>query len=127
MAITLSNLTGLVLHPSCKTEKKDKETQESQPCTSSSLQENNDTNDSEPSNKRFKLNDESTCYCEIRRWKQGAYTLITDDDTDMQLKALDAMLFFNSEGLKKSFGGNVSYIARDEDDEVILLFILPFI
>lgn len=58
-------------------------------------------------------------FCEIRRWKQGAYTLITDDDTEIKTKALDLMVFFKCKTWSLECGGNVSYIARDEDNEVM--------
>ena len=58
------------------------------------------------------------CYFEVRRWKQGAYTLITDDDAEIKTKALDLMVFFKCKQWSLDCGGNVSYIARDEDNEV---------
>jgi hypothetical protein len=58
------------------------------------------------------------CYFEIRRWKQGSYTLITDDDNDIKMKALDLMIYFNCKKWSLETGGNISYIARDEDNEV---------
>ncbi len=57
-------------------------------------------------------------YCEVRRWKKGNYTLVTDDDKENKQKALDLMVFFKSAGWSVECGGNVSYIARDEDSEV---------
>jgi hypothetical protein len=60
------------------------------------------------------------CYYEIRRWKQGSYTLVTDDDNDIKTKALDLMIFFNCKKWSLETGGNISYIARDEDNEVML-------
>lgn len=59
------------------------------------------------------------CYVEVRRWKQGYYTLITDDDNQIRTKALDLMLFFQCKSWKLEAGGNVSYIARDEDSELL--------
>lgn len=57
-------------------------------------------------------------HIEIRRWKQGFYTLIRDDDNAIKTKALDLMMFFNTQSWSLECGGNVSYIARDEDTEV---------
>ena len=57
-------------------------------------------------------------HCEVRRWKQGNYTLVTDDNKELKTKALDLMVFFNCGNWSPECGGNVSYIARNEDDEV---------
>ena len=65
-----------------------------------------------------RMSDMPKCYCEVRRWKQGSYTLITDDDSQIKTKALDLMVFFKSKSWSLECGGNVSYIARDEDNEV---------
>lgn len=61
-------------------------------------------------------------HCEVRRWKQGNYTLVTDDNKELKTKALDLMVFFNCGNWSPECGGNVSYIARNEDDEVMTLF-----
>ena len=55
---------------------------------------------------------------EVRRWKQGSYTLINDNDEEIKSKALDLMVFFGSKSWSIESGGNISYIARDEDNEV---------
>ena len=59
------------------------------------------------------------CYLEVRRWKKGSYTLVMDDDAEIKTKALDLMVFFKCKLWSLECGGNVSYIARDEDNEVI--------
>ena len=60
---------------------------------------------------------------EIRRWKQGHYTLVTDDDAELKTKALDLMVFFKCKSWSLDCGGNVSYIARFEDSEVSWYYI----
>ena len=60
------------------------------------------------------------CYLEVRRWKQGAYTLVNDDDDEIKARALDLMVFFKCKLWSLECGGNVSYIARDEDNEVCI-------
>ena len=62
-------------------------------------------------------------HCEVRRWKQGDYTLVTDDDKENKQRALDLMVFFGCDEWCVECGGNVSYIARDEDNEVNNYFI----
>jgi len=64
------------------------------------------------------------CNLEVRRWKQGAYTLVNDDDEEIKARALDLMVFFKCKLWSLECGGNVSYIARDEDSEVCVLFLL---
>jgi hypothetical protein len=176
MGVTLSNLSGLGLHPTCKKKIDDdddddeddedddedcdpnddedddddgslnddnsnddviqKVSDDSKPGTSKSLHVDNKNEESdEPVKKKTKNEasnetdevDEteksiSTCHVEVRRWKTGHYTLVTDDDHELQLSALDANLFFNiNDDWNEDCGGNVSYIARDEDDEVSLM------
>ena len=157
MGVTLSNLSGLGLHESCKGKTIDdsdsedddlssNEEEEIKPGTSKSLsvdksktgkifdnkeEEEDESESDEPITKKIKqdlIDDESlkstpTCYVEVRRWKQGSYTLITDDDHELQINALDVNLFFNTSKWDESYGGNISYIARDEDDE--LLTVIP--
>jgi hypothetical protein len=70
----------------------------------------------------FQNQSKPKCYLEIRKWKPGCYTLITDDNNELKTKALDLMLYFKCKFWSLECGGNVSYIARDEDNEVIFLF-----
>jgi len=158
MSITLSNLSGLGLHETCKGKTIDDDSDDSdeddlssneskeeiKPGTSKSLgnqdksktskrksfDEEEESDSDEPVNKKIKqdvidetLKSTPTCYVEVRRWKQGFYTLVTDDDHELQINALDVNLFFNASKWDESYGGNISYIARDEDDE--LLTVLP--
>jgi len=61
---------------------------------------------------------------EIRRWGNGSYTLVHDDDPHGGEYALDSMLFLGaSEKWTKENGGFTSYIAKDEDEE--LLTVMP--
>lgn len=89
-------------------ESNEAKTDQTQPSTSSAVDENNN----------FDLSDGPKCYFEVRKWKQGAYTLITDDDSEIKTKALDLMVFFKCKLWNLDCGGNISYIARDEDNEV---------
>lgn len=88
------------------------------PCTSSSTTSSNNADEVQTTSKENEERGTPKCYFEIRRWKQGFYTLITDDDSEIKTKALDLMLFFNCKSWNLECGGNVSYIARDEDNEV---------
>ncbi len=63
--------------------------------------------------------DTPKCYFEVRRWKEGFYTLVNDDDEQIKTQALDLMVFFHTKSWNLEMGGNVSYIARDEDTELL--------
>ena len=41
----------------------------------------------------------SCCTCEVRHWSHGCYTLMHDSDPGSHEFALDAMLFFGSDGM----------------------------
>lgn len=54
----------------------------------------------------------------IKRWGHGNYTLVRDDCVETT-SALDAHLFINvPKGWTQEHGGFVSYIAKNEDEEV---------
>lgn len=59
------------------------------------------------------------CHYEVRRWKRGSYTLIRDGDDHQSEFALDARLFFNCKDWNPEVGGYTSYVARDEDEELL--------
>jgi prolyl 3-hydroxylase /prolyl 3,4-dihydroxylase len=136
MGLLLSNLTGLSLHSSCRETKNNKIKESlSQPGTSAKLcdDENNDppvakktklnTSDDDDDDDDNVLSEQPSVYLEVRRWSHGSYSLVTDDDTKMQVKALDVMIFLNCLNWKSVYGGCVTYIAKDEDET--LLSIVP--
>lgn len=99
----------------------------SKPCCSHSLNKKlkNDQNLNEIEDKSESVHSEMEkeygnpkFYCEIRRWKPGSYSLITDDNDEIKKEALDLMIYLGCHNWNIGCGGNVSYIARDEDTEV---------
>lgn len=59
---------------------------------------------------------------DVRRWSHGCYTLIRDDTMENKC-ALDANLFINvSDKWSQEHGGFISYIAKDEDEEVTMMY-----
>lgn len=55
---------------------------------------------------------------EAQRWGPGCYTLIRDDCVD-SCAALDAFLYTNVSGQwTQQLGGHVTYLTKDEDEEV---------
>ena len=66
---------------------------------------------------RDKTNDvDPKCKIEIRRWRQGSYTLLSDDQANNDKYFLDGRLFFNCQDWNIEQGGFTSYIAKDEDE-----------
>ncbi|XP_023320742.1 prolyl 3-hydroxylase OGFOD1 [Eurytemora carolleeae] len=55
----------------------------------------------------------------IRKWSQGNYTLVRDDDLGQAEYALDARLCFNLASWDPQIGGQTIYIARGEDEELV--------
>ncbi|XP_063846315.1 prolyl 3-hydroxylase OGFOD1-like [Scylla paramamosain] len=99
--LVLSQLTGLRLHP--------KAPQDS----------DNDDSDDEKS----PAEPNPRCRVDPQRWGHKCYTLLRDDCVD-QHSALDAYLFANvSKKWKQEMGGHITYIAKDEDEE--LLTVVP--
>jgi len=94
--LMLSNLTGLRLHPLAP-------------------QDDSDSSDDESSSDIVN----SKCKGSIRKWEQGNYTLVCDDDLGQAEFALDARLCFNVHNWDESMGGQTVYIARNEDDVLI--------
>ncbi|KAK7869148.1 hypothetical protein R5R35_006609 [Gryllus longicercus] len=59
------------------------------------------------------------CSVEIQMWQHGCYTLVNDDDPTFKESALDAVIYFNVDDVEEEHGGFTSYIARDEDLELL--------
>ena len=92
-----------------------------------------DTDDDETKRKKLKEKEESKksakqkkkkpfdprCLSEVRRWEHGSYTMVRDDDPEQAEFALDARLFFNCKDWSLEVGGYTSYVARDEDEELL--------
>jgi len=55
----------------------------------------------------------------MSRWKAGSYTLLSDEDADACEYALDVWFFLSADHWQLDHGGQISYIARNEDEEVI--------
>jgi Rps23 Pro-64 3,4-dihydroxylase Tpa1-like proline 4-hydroxylase len=141
MFLLLSNMTGLRLHqlaPVSDSEKDDdddkeveesdekKERKEKSPTASSSkmreVQEEDDDNeddDEKRTKKGSKDECDPECSVEVRRWRRGCYTMLTDGDAEAAQFALDARLFVNCGGWSLDCGGFSSYIAKDEDEELL--------
>ncbi|XP_023218825.1 prolyl 3-hydroxylase OGFOD1-like [Centruroides sculpturatus] len=106
MFLMLSNLTGLTLHKLIADAQKEiDDASSSNEMAGSSLKEDKKVT--------------SKCCYEIRQWKHGFYTLIHDDDKENVGYALDSLLCFNCNNWKMDYGGFTSYIAKNEDEELL--------
>ena len=118
----LSTITGLRLHPlapeqDSSHDESDVEVKEekNEPSTSST---NNKEDDKEKSKKEM-CEIDPRCKIEVRKWKQGSYTLLNDDKTSNDKYCLEGRLFFNSQDWNIECGGFTSYVAKDEDEELL--------
>ncbi|KAM5263221.1 prolyl 3-hydroxylase OGFOD1 isoform 2-T2 [Ctenodactylus gundi] len=137
--LLLSNFTGLKLHflAPCEEEIKDKtetacaagSTEEgtshnplesTQLAISSNSQHSSEQGDAAPGKETTrKESSVPTCQGELRRWKTGHYTLIHDNSqTEF---ALDLVLYCGCEGWEPEYGGFTSYIAKGEDEELLVV------
>uniref|UniRef100_A0AAR2KKM9 Prolyl 3-hydroxylase OGFOD1 n=1 Tax=Pygocentrus nattereri TaxID=42514 RepID=A0AAR2KKM9_PYGNA len=121
--LLLSNLTGLSLHylavgdeenesdsqgDESDAEKEERNNQEGQ--GTSSAASSNEKQDKGP----------PMCVGELRRWAHGNYTLL-HDSVEREF-ALDLLLHLGCKGWKAEFGGFTSYIAHDEDEELLTVY-----
>uniref|UniRef100_A0A8C8LLN4 Uncharacterized protein n=1 Tax=Oncorhynchus tshawytscha TaxID=74940 RepID=A0A8C8LLN4_ONCTS len=118
--LLLSNFTGLRLHylsPSDedKEEEKDQEDEQEREATGSSGYK--------PSaNKNTKGPSTPVCVGELRPWAHGDYTLLHDGDASRAEYALDLLLPLSCPDWQTEFGGFTSYIANEEDEELLMVY-----
>jgi len=136
--LMLSTMTGLKLHPLAATDDDDDDEEAENKVSESANGESND-DDQQPttsgtngngkhskdddgangggSTKKEKESD-PRCRLEVRRWRQGCYTLLHDNDREQEF-SLDLRMFFNCEGWSLECGGFSSYLAKDQDEELL--------
>jgi hypothetical protein len=69
------------------------------------------------------------CMIEIREMSPGSYSLCSNNDPVLGLEALEVSIFFNcpTEGIESECGGFLSYVPRNETEEVsTLVFVFYF-
>jgi len=84
---------------------------------SDSKLENGGKADSE--NKKNSKEIDPCCRLQMSRWKAGSYTLLSDEDADACEYALDVWFFLSADHWQLDHGGQISYIARNEDEELL--------
>ncbi|XP_060109644.1 prolyl 3-hydroxylase OGFOD1 [Heteronotia binoei] len=132
--LLLSNFTGLKLHFLAPEEEEEEEEEEKEAtggdpssCSQgeSSQEETKRLNGAgeprENSENEGCKNGSSVPQCsgELRHWTKGCYTLVHDAQTTEF--ALDLLLFCGCEGWDVEWGGFTSYIAKDEDEELLTI------
>ena len=100
--LLLSNLTGLRLHP-----------------LASSQEDSEDEAGEAAGEAEGEKVGSPRCRGQFSRWSPGTYTLLRDDDQEQAEFALDLRMFFNVAGWSPEMGGQTSYIARGEDEELV--------
>ncbi|PVD23787.1 hypothetical protein C0Q70_17061 [Pomacea canaliculata] len=101
MFLLLSTLTGLQLHELAADSDEEK--------GASSSAANGNSGKASP----------AKCRTEAQRWQHGDYTLIHDTDIHGTESALDACLYIGCEDWSMAAGGYTSYVAREEDEELL--------
>ncbi|RWS24061.1 prolyl 3-hydroxylase OGFOD1-like protein [Leptotrombidium deliense] len=97
MFLTLSNFTGLKLHP---------------------LAENDDSSDEDENDSECN----PRCRLQVRKWSKGCYTLVHDYDPEVMdnLPKLDLNICFNHDfEANQEFGGFTSYITKGSDETLL--------
>ncbi|XP_053556280.1 prolyl 3-hydroxylase OGFOD1 [Bombina bombina] len=117
--LLLSNLTGLKLHFLADNES-DEEEGSSEQSSAALLQGANA--EGSPSDATVQGERVPTCSGELRRWSHGHYTMIHDHDPERHEFALDLLLFCGCEDWKSEYGGFTSYIAKEEDEELLTVY-----
>ncbi|KAF4111186.1 prolyl 3-hydroxylase OGFOD1 [Onychostoma macrolepis] len=122
--ILLSNLTGLRLHYLCSdedaSENEDGKSETENGDGEGNTQASASNTDVDASSTERKDKGPPTCVGKLRRWKHGDYTLL--HDSVKREYALDLQLHMGCAGWKSEFGGFTSYIAHDEDEELLTVY-----
>ncbi|KAL8612110.1 hypothetical protein ACOMHN_013989 [Nucella lapillus] len=63
--------------------------------------------------------DNAKCRVEVQRFKHGSYTLLHDTDAHVGEMALDVVLFIGGKEWSSEDGGHISYVAKDDDEELL--------
>ncbi|KAG1694108.1 Prolyl 3-hydroxylase OGFOD1 [Nymphon striatum] len=61
----------------------------------------------------------SSCYAELTRWGHQNYSLVRDDDFNSSKSCLNALMYFNCDGWTREMGGFASYIAKEDEQELL--------
>ncbi|CAN2389529.1 2-oxoglutarate and iron-dependent oxygenase [Pristimantis euphronides] len=119
--LLLSNFTGLKLHFLAPDNEDSDEGEGSSGDNTRSLAQGNGGVEQAGSNAQSG-DRVPTCTGELRHWEHGHYTMVHDHDPERQDFALDLLLFCGCEDWETEYGGFTSYIAMDEDEELLTVY-----
>ncbi|KAI1890001.1 hypothetical protein AGOR_G00168710 [Albula goreensis] len=132
--LLLSNFTGLKLHflasSSDDEEEDDDEEEEEEEDEENEAAEGSSSGDPAAGKKQGQKEKTKTskepstpvCRGELRRWGHGDYTLLHDTDQGNTEFALDLLLYCGCEDWQSECGGFTSYIASEEDEELLTVY-----
>ncbi|KAM4630071.1 prolyl 3-hydroxylase OGFOD1 isoform 2-T2 [Polymixia lowei] len=123
--LLLSNFTGLRLHYLCPNDEDDEnEEVEKEKQEDPRDGEATGSSDSPSVNKKSQEKVPSTPQCigDVRRWSHGDYTLLHDGEAARAEYALDLILPFGCSDWQSEFGGFTSYVANEEDEELLTVY-----
>ncbi|XP_053305285.1 prolyl 3-hydroxylase OGFOD1 [Spea bombifrons] len=122
--LLLSNLTGLKLHFLSGNDDDDSDEEEGPgPSTSNgTTSSDSEARAVQPKNNLEESEKVPLCSGELRHWRHGHYTLIHDHDPERYEFALDLLLFFGCDDWQEEYGGFTSYIAKEEDEELLTVY-----
>ncbi|XP_051505625.1 prolyl 3-hydroxylase OGFOD1-like [Myxocyprinus asiaticus] len=122
--ILLSNLTGLRLHYLAQCDDEDESDDEKSDTENEdeerSTQAEGSSCAADASSAEKKAKGPPTYVGKLRRWARGDYTLL--HDSVKREYGLDLQLHMGCAGWKAEFGGFTSYIAHDEDEELLTVY-----
>ncbi|XP_063293375.1 prolyl 3-hydroxylase OGFOD1 [Pelobates fuscus] len=117
--LLLSNLTGLSLH-FLSTNSDDSEGEG--PSQNNQSVSEDDSGAEQSRTEQRQSEKVPLCSGELRHWTHGHYTLIHDHDPERHEFALDLLLFCGCKDWKEEYGGFTSYIAKEEDEELLTVY-----
>ncbi|XP_044125949.1 prolyl 3-hydroxylase OGFOD1 [Bufo gargarizans] len=119
--LLLSNLTGLKLHFLAPDNEDSDEGEGSSGQNARTLSQGDGVEQTGPA--AHSEGDNVPTYTgELRHWEHGHYTMIHDQDPERQDFALDLLLFCGCEDWEAEYGGFTSYIAKEEDEELLTVY-----
>ncbi|KAM8947697.1 prolyl 3-hydroxylase OGFOD1 [Pelodytes ibericus] len=118
--LLLANLTGLNLHFLANNDD-DSDGEGPSEANTSSGSEDEDRAE-QPKANQEESEKVPLCSGELRHWTHGHYTMIHDHEPERHEFALDLLLFCGSDDWKAEYGGFTSYIAKEEDEELLTVY-----
>uniref|UniRef100_A0A8C5C6H3 Prolyl 3-hydroxylase OGFOD1 n=1 Tax=Gadus morhua TaxID=8049 RepID=A0A8C5C6H3_GADMO len=122
--LLLSNFTGLRLHFLCPNDEDDDEEEDEDEDGEKEEKEEEEEEEEEEVEEVEEAESQEKPSTpeyvgELRRWTHGGYTLLHDGEATRAEYALDLILPFGCSDWPSEFGGFTSYVANEEDEELL--------